>query len=231
MCEPNGRLRRMVTIALLSIVALISIGHGQGACGEPELAQFRGPADGIADEGWKHYAVEEGVTLERRQPKGSAFYEHRAQVVVALSPEQVLDEIWRSIRDGDMDSLKKRQILRDSPSELLVYDQIRTPIVSDRDYTIWMRRSFDPASRRGEIRCETANDLGPALPKDLVRVPIVRGGWVVEPNPAGTKITYYAFSEPGGRIAAFLARRAQAKRSMADVRHMLGRLLRLPSRK
>ncbi len=193
------------------------------ALAEPELAQFREPPNA----GWKSYDSDGGIVLERRTVPGSAFFEHRATVTLAASPQVVADDLWKSFLERDMDSLKRRDILRQEPNELLLYDQIRTPVVSDRDYTMRVRRIVDAARGRIEIRCESANEMGPPTPKDLVRVPIMRGGWMIASEGSGTRLTYYAFSEPGGRIAAFLARRAQAKRSMADVRRMVQRLGRL----
>jgi hypothetical protein len=99
-------------------------------------------------------------------------------------------------------------------------------VVSDRDYTITVRRIYDPARRRTQFRCETHNQLGPAAAAGYVRIPMIRAGWSVEPDgKGGTRLYYFAYSEPGGLIAAFVARGAQADRSFADVVRMALRLL------
>jgi hypothetical protein len=175
--------------------------------------------------GWHAAATAEGLTLQERAVAGSSFREYRALIPVALPPARVADEIWRVLRDGDMDSLKRREILRASDGELLIYDQIRTPIVSDRDYTIRVRRVTDGA--RTQFRCETANELGPPPARGHVRIPIIRAGWMTAPDGNGTLVTYYAFSEPGGSVPAFLVRRAQRDRSLADIVRMARRLRRL----
>jgi hypothetical protein len=176
-----------------------------------------------ARDGWATWGTRDGVTLERRKPDGSRFYEHRAWVDVAIDPARAADEIWAAVRGGDMESLKRREVLSQSADEVLIYDQIRTPIVSDRDYTVTVRRRRDGA--RVIFECETANERGPALQAGLVRVPVVHAGWVVEPDGhGGTRLGYFAFSEPGGSVPAWMVRSAQAERSMADVVRMVKRL-------
>ena len=174
--------------------------------------------------GWTTYATKDGVTLERRRPEGSRFYEHRAFVDVAgVQPARAADEIWRSIRSGDMDSLKHRDVLSERPDELVIYDQIRTPVVSDRDYTVVVRRFT--AGARVWFQCTTANDRGPPPAPGFVRITVVEAGWFVEPDGhGGTRLGYFAYSEPGGSVPAFLVRGAQADRSVADVVRMVKRL-------
>jgi hypothetical protein len=194
---------------------------GTSVRAEPQLAQFA--VDGGGGSGWTVYKSSEGATLERRKVPGSAFYEHRAVVDVPIDPERAADEIWTALRDGDMDSLKHREILRAAEDELVIYDQIGTPVVSDRDYTIVVRRVRD--GRRVQFRCVTANELGPPPAPRHVRIPIIRAGWQTEPDGhGGTRLSYFAYSEPGGLIGAWLARGAQADRSLADVVRMVRRL-------
>ena len=43
-----------------------------------------------------------------------------------------------------------------------------------------------------------------------VRMPVIRGGWILQPTATGgTHIVYTVLSEPGGSLPAFLARGAQ----------------------
>ncbi|HEX9103405.1 MAG TPA: START domain-containing protein [Polyangia bacterium] len=174
--------------------------------------------------GWAVWATRDGVTVERRRPEGSRYYEHRAVVDVdGIAPARAAEEIWRSIHAGDMDSLKHRDILSERADELVIYDQIRTPVVSDRDYTVIVRRYTVGA--RTWFDCHTANERGPAPKPGLVRIQLVAAGWYVEPDGhGGTRLGYFAYSEPGGAVPAFLVRGAQADRSVADVVRMIKRL-------
>ena len=200
------------------LVVLLALSAGSAAAEPPQLAQFSAIADASA--GWKVHATKEGVTLERRAVAGSSYYEYRAVLDVAADPEQVAKLIWQGFRSGDMETLKRREMLRDTENELLIYDQIKTPIVQDRDYVIEVKRIYRPDSRRTEFRCATVTGVGPAPAPGHVRIPIIRAGWMVEPSGSGARITYYAYSEPGGYITALIARGAQGDRSMADVLRM-----------
>jgi hypothetical protein len=203
---------------LLLPLFLAAVAHA-----DPEVAQFD---HDDASAHWKPVAAQEGLTLERRSVPGSRYYEYRSVIDVPLPPARVADEVWRVLRDGDMEALKHRDILRASDGELVIYDQIRTPIVSDRDYTIRVRRVVE--GERTQFRCTTANELGPPPARGYVRIPVIRAGWMTAPDGrGGTLLTYYAFSEPGGSLPAFLVRGAQQDRSLADVVRMNKRLRRL----
>ncbi|HEY1586490.1 MAG TPA: START domain-containing protein, partial [Polyangia bacterium] len=107
--------------------------------------------------------------------------------------------------------------------ELVIYDQIRTPVVSDRDYTIVVRRRT--AGARIWFECETANERGPAPVRGYVRIPTIAAGWYVESDGSGgTRLGYFAYSEVGGSVPAWMVRGAQADRSVADVVRMVVRL-------
>lgn len=212
-------------LAAYALVALARPVAGATA-DEPALVQFT-TADTDAA-GWRTYAIKEGITLQRRPVPGSSYYEHRAAVDLPVAPAAAADDVWRALRGGDMAMLKHRDVLAESPNELLIYDQIRTPVVSDRDYVIKVTRTYDAALDRTAFRCMSVANAGPPVAAGHVRIPIIRAGWLIEPSAgAGTRLTYYAYSEPGGLITAILARGAQADRSMADILHMAHRLRRL----
>ena len=174
-------------------------------------------------DGWSTAQTRDGVTLEKRAVEGSKYYEYRAFTDVAIAPERAAAEIWASVRGGDMDSLKHREILSERADELVIYDQIRTPVVSDRDYPVVVARRRVGA--RVEFHCDTDNRRGPPPQKGYVRIPVVHAGWLVEPDGrGGTRLGYFAYSEVGGAVPAFLVRGAQADRSLADVIRMVKRL-------
>jgi hypothetical protein len=203
-----------------ALVAL-ALAAGLARADEPALVQFE---HDDANAGWRHHATRAGVTMEKRSVEGSSFLEYRSIVVLPLDPAFVAEEAWRAFRESDMEGLKKREILRQSPDELLIYDQIRTPVVSDRDYTLLVKRIWDPVRHRTQIRCWTANEQGPPPARGHVRLPLIRAGWQIEPEGAGTKLTYYAYGEPGGLVPAWLVRSAQGDHSLLDVFRLLRRL-------
>jgi hypothetical protein len=59
----------------------------------------------------------------------------------------------------------------------------------------------DAETHRYEISIDGANDAGPPADGNHVRVTHIRGGWTVEPGPAGkgSLVRYEMQSDPGGR--------------------------------
>jgi hypothetical protein len=213
-------------VVLLSLW-LLCLAARPARAAEPALVQFTEAADG-AGAGWRVHSTRDGIQVERREVPGSRYYEHRAIVEIPVSPEAAAADVWSALRRSDMEAIKHREILREAPDELLLYDQISTPVVSDRDYVISVKRVHDAAKRRWEFRCATVSGVGPPPAAGFVRIPMIRAGWVMEPGErGGTKLTYYSYSEPGGMITALLARGAQADRARADILHMDRRLRKL----
>ncbi len=188
----------------------------------------------------------DGITLERRAVPGSKFYEYRATAVAMATPEVVLRSIWNGNTEQLPATVKQRTVLSTSDTTMLFYDQIKTKVVSDRDYTLRFTWQRNPQTGVIEVPFVTANELGPAPAPGHVRVPIIRGDWIITPIPAAaaaeaaktasaaavsgesaaaaaTRITYLCYSEPGGSIPAFMARGAQQDQVLIDIRRIVGR--------
>lgn len=186
-----------------------------------------GPGRAAAEEPWQACKVKDvgkdDLSLEKRSVPESKFMEYRAQVTSRLSAEMILKTLWGNLTDPPQAVIKQRQILRKSPTEIVLYDQVRTPVVSDRDYTlrIWIER--DPAGTV-HLKMHTANDLGPPPAEKHVRIPIIRGEWTLVPRPeGGARVTFQCFSEPGGSVPAFVVRGAQQDQVVSDVRRVLAK--------
>jgi hypothetical protein len=175
-----------------------------------------------ADEGWSTYGTRDGVTYEKRGVPGSKYNEYRATVDVQTSLAETARVVWSCITESVPPTVKKRTVLSRSDDELVIYDQVRTPVVSDRDVTIRIRRN----TRAGEIeiRFDSANDVGPPPQSGFVRLPVVRGHWLLVQSASGTRVRYECYSEPGGSIPAFLVRGAQQSEVEKDVERVLVRL-------
>jgi hypothetical protein len=170
----------------------------------------------------------QGVTLEKRAVPGSKFFEYRATAISPASPTAVLRGIWTGVTEELPSTVKQRKVLQRSPDEILFYDQIRTPVVSDRDFTIriWWKR--DEPTGVIEVPFATVNDRGPPPAAGHVRVPAIHGDWIIAPlaSPDGeprTRITFLCYSDPGGSIPAFMARGAQQDQVMIDIHRILAR--------
>lgn len=187
----------------------------------------------------------DGITLERRAVSGSKFYEYRATAVANATSDVVLRSIWNGVTEQLPATVKQRTVLSTSTSTMLFYDQIKTKVVSDRDYTLRFTWQRNPQTGVIEVPFATANELGPPPAPGHVRVPTIRGDWILTPLPAAaaeaarsaaaasgesaaatataTRITYLCYSEPGGSIPAFMARGAQQDQVLLDIRRIIAR--------
>jgi hypothetical protein len=178
----------------------------------------------VSDEGWTTFDSRDGVTYEKRSVPGSRFNEYRAITAVATTPVETARAVWTAITDSIPPTVKKRTVISRASDEIIIYDQIRTPVVSDRDVTIRIRRVVNGADI--EIRFESANELGPPPASGFVRLPVVRGRWALASGAGGTHVVYQCYSEPGGSIPAFLVRGAQQSEVAKDVERVLTLLAR-----
>ena len=186
------------------------------------------PLLAAADPPWESVSVKgdnrEGIVVEKRAVPGSKFMEYRARATTPASPQVVLRGLWTGLSEPPQGTVRKRELIRKSDSELVFYDQVKTPVVSDRDYTMRIYQSKDEKSGVLQVRFETANELGPPAAAGFVRIPVVRGSWLIEPGDGGgAKLTYQCYSEPGGSIPAFMVRGAQQNQVVADMRRILDR--------
>lgn len=189
------------------------------------------PSVALSDAPWQRYKERHGVTIERRPVKGSHYFEYRAAVSAQLPPEAIIDHLFSHVTDGNAAILKKRQVLKQSATEIVCYDQIRTKVVSDRDYTILIRKLSDPNQHRYQLTFETANHLGPPADPHYVRIPAIRGAWIAESDDkGGSRLIYQSYSEPGGSIPAFLIHGAQIDQFVSDLERVVDRLRQLAAK-
>ena len=195
-----------------------------------------GLASARAHEPWQPCSAgaSDGVTLERRAVPGSKFYEYRASARTAAPPDAVLHGIWYGVTEQIPPMVKLRKVLSTSSIAMVFYDQLTTKVVSDRDYTLRISWTRDPRTGVIEVPFGTMNELGPPPAPGHVRVPMIRGDWIITPvaadlaagaeRPAtGAQITYLCYSDPGGSIPAFMARGAQQEQVLIDIRRILVR--------
>ncbi len=218
----NFHREKLAVLLLLGpLYVSVSIQSSRCAHGEPlpVLAAVDSPA------GWTPYKVQNCIAVQRRSVQGSRFFEYRAVVFAPLSPETILEQTWRHMTEGRPPLLKKRQVLKQDPDEIILYDQLKTPVVSDRDYTLMVRKQTDASRRRYQVTFATANELGPPLTPAHVRIPVIRGRWAVEPDEqGGSRLSYQSFVEPGGSLPSFLVHGAQLNQLVHDIEELMGRV-------
>ena len=98
------------------------------------------------------------------------------------------------------------RILSRGPAELLVYQRLSLPIISDRDVTIRVTSGAD-----GEVRWlafKAANEDGPPPRSGIVRIPVDEGGWRLTPTADGkaTRARYSVKLDLGGSLPRFIGK-------------------------
>lgn len=157
-----------------------------------------------AEPTWEKVGETDGVTIEQRAVPGSKFAELRFTLLSSKTPKSLCDAAFGDGKfDPEEPDLKSRTILSEGPDERVTYEEITPPVVSNRDYVVRARRSWEGAACR--MTFEAATDVGPKPKDGWVRITRLKGHWLFEPGEAGkTRLTYVVFSDPAGSIPPFL---------------------------
>lgn len=152
---------------------------------------------------WREDRTVDGMKIELRQVAGSRFEEVRVSATSASSLASLCDAVWAKGLSGKKPEgqFKKRVVIRETADERWTYEQVRVPVVADRDYVIYVKRVSDAPSGRCEVSFETQSDSRYPPVADHVRIPAIRGRWMLTPNAAGkVDISYVVYSDPGGSV-------------------------------
>jgi hypothetical protein len=189
------------------------------------LLLLAAPLAASADAPWHTDKVEDGIKVEAREVSGSSFDELRLTTDSSANLSALCDAVWaKDVGNKAEGDFKKRVVIREDDRERWTYEQIRAPLVSDRDYVMRVTLLQPASTGQCEIAFETAKD--PAYPPthDHVRLTNVRGHWLLTPTPAGkVNITYQLFSDPGGSVPAFLAKGGQRSAAVDFFKTILAR--------
>ena len=176
--------------------------------------------------GWREDRTVDGMKVELRAVAGSKFEEVRVSTTSSSSLGALCDAVWgKGLSNKKPEGeFKKRVVIKETEDERWTYEQIRVPVVADRDYVIHVQRLSDAPSGRCEIAFETRED--PRFPPtaDHVRIPAIRGKWRLVPNPAGrVDVSYVVYSDPGGSVPSLLARGGQRDAAVGFLKVILAR--------
>lgn len=165
------------------------------------------------EDDWSVASRSPEVTVYERTRKGSALREFKAVGVMAVPPEV----IKRVIDDVDqypqfMPYVTEARVLSRDGANLVSYQRLSPPLVSDRDYTVRVNCETRPGAD-GTCFCNSwkaANELGPVEKKGVSRVKVTEGSWLLEPEDAGrkTRATYHIYSDSGGSLPASITNAA-----------------------
>jgi len=149
--------------------------------------------------------TKDGVKVSRREVKGSPYSENRIELATPYTPKDLCDAVYEwGTHKNDGPAVMLHKVVSDGENVRVVYNQITQPVVSNRDYSLTIVRSYlDDGKCR--IRFRATNEHAPPKPDGFVRMNKVWGEWIFEPlSDGGGKVTYTLFSDPAGAVPPFL---------------------------
>ena len=160
---------------------------------------------------WKLSAREKDVAIYSRLRPGSSLKEFKAVGPIdasAHSVSAVIDDFQNYPKF--MPYTTECHVIRRDGDSIVGYQRLSPKICADRDYTlrVW-KKSWPTADGLVFMsHWSPANELGPPEKKDVVRVKICEGKWLLEPEGAiKTRATYFIYTDTGGYIPSFIANR------------------------
>lgn len=178
-----------------------------------------------ADEApWSKPDLVEGVSVQARPVKGSAFVELKLGATSAASPERLCAEAFGNGKlDPRESSVFSRKVVEETADTRITYEQLSAPFISNRDYAVLATRTrLD--SGACEVLFVAANDRAPAVPPGFVRIEKLRGVWRFEPQADGkTRLTYVLHTDPAGAIPPLFAEGSRRKVALDWVKLIVGR--------
>jgi ribosome-associated toxin RatA of RatAB toxin-antitoxin module len=172
---------------------------------------------------WRRVADRDGIVVESRSVDGSPIQEVRVTAHSPLPPAAIMSTLWKPKEYVEfIPYLKSVEVLRDDGDTRLVYEQIRVPVLKDRDVTVRVTRAFSPETG-WEMRSVAAPAEGPPESKDYVRVRMMEARWRLVPDGTGTAVAYNIRTDVGPWIPAWIVNRGQRDITAKLVRAMLDR--------
>jgi ribosome-associated toxin RatA of RatAB toxin-antitoxin module len=177
------------------------------------------------DAEWERLGERDGIAIESRDTGDSPVRELRLTARSAVPPAAIMATIWRHDEYIQfLPYLKRLDVLRDEGDTKLVYEQIRVPVVKDRDLTVRVTRSVSADTGTYEITSVAVPDEGPPETRDHVRVRMSAARWRLAPaTDGGTDVTYTIRGDAGGRLPAWIVDAVDKDAAVKILRAMLDR--------
>ena len=159
-----------------------------------------------AGQEWVSSGVKDGVALAFRDVPSLDAREVRAIAEIPHAVERILPIVCDFTQVLDPDVREAKVLSGEVSSRYTIYLRYapRYVVVAPRDVVIDVRRQSNG--------CTWSEIPGPMEQRSgIVRMPLLRGSWVVEAlEPSRTRVTYQIVVKPGGSIPGWLVRRGAA---------------------
>jgi hypothetical protein len=136
---------------------------------------------------------------------GDAYPGYKAEGWLEADPEEAaLSAMVLMTGEEFVPRGQTRRILRRSDDELVLHTYIDMPVmVTDRELTIRITHTSDPATGVHRIEWASADDEAPPSNGDVVRISDARGFWEFLPEaPGRSRATYLTHADLGGWLPA-----------------------------
>ena len=160
---------------------------------------------------WEKANEDDGVTIWSRDVGHDRVREVKAEAVIDLPAKRV----WEVVRDVEhfpefMPYVLEAQIIKVvDEKNWYQYQRLDPPLVDMRDYVLKVTTENKPPEATYYLRWEADTGFGPKPRKDSVRLKLCDGSWTLKAlGPNRTHITYWLYTDPGGSIPGWIARKA-----------------------
>ena len=174
---------------------------------------------------WERVGERDGVTIDARDTGGSPLHELRLTARSPVSPAEIMATLWRHDEYPQfLPYLKRLDVLRDDGDTKVIYEQIRVPVVKDRDMTLRVSRTSSAETGGYEVKSVAVPDEGPPESRQYVRIRTSEAHWRLAPAPdGGTDVTYTICADAGGLLPAWIVDVVEKDAAVKILRAMLDR--------
>jgi hypothetical protein len=189
------------------------------------LAGVPGVAGADPSPAWNLDGTYDGVRVDRRDVPSSSFDELRLSIVSSSDMQRLCDAVYPPrLSTKPEPRFKKQVLLRETPTERWIYEQVSVPVFADRDYVVHVKLEQPASTGHCAVSFQTEDDPAHPPVPGLVRIPVIRGHWDIFPlAPGKLSVQYRIFTEPGGGVPAFLARGGQRSAAIDFMKIILSR--------
>lgn len=158
---------------------------------------------------WEQIRDEQGIRVAKRKVDGSPLAEFQGRGLVEAPVARLVAVISDAGRRTEWMAkcVASQRVARVDETSEISYNRTQGSWpVADRDVVLRGKIVFEPAARRIRLTFDSVTDERMPPQRGVVRMPFLRGHWLLEPRGEGqTFVEYQVHANPGGAIPNWLA--------------------------